>query len=58
MSDLAPNEKRMSAGEVYAEGNQVIWQLPNNTYMRMTPEQAIQVASMIIEAAGETNGNV
>lgn len=53
MSGLAPNETRQSAGKIYADGNQVIWQMPNNTYLRMTPEQAVRIATQIIKAAGE-----
>jgi len=53
LSDLAPNESRQRAGEIYADGDQVIWQMPNNTYLRMTPEQAVRIATQIIKAAGE-----
>lgn len=53
MSELAPNETRQHAGEIYADGNQVIWQMPNNNYLRMTPEQAVRIATQIIKAAGE-----
>lgn len=49
---LSPGEQK-ARPDVIAMGGEVVWNLPNNTYMRMQPLAAIHLASQLIAAADE-----
>lgn len=54
-TELSPGEMKAKP-EVIAMGAEVVWNMPNGTYMRMEPLAAINLAGRFIDAAKTAYG--